>query len=188
MTRSGTCKPCSTGWWTRSLDRLQARFDRRATVLKERRQGEMLAEALYRFVGGEARTIGGDLEQDAVRLAEIETLEIEAIDLAAARDPQRAQAFDPLGVDGVGRRAEGDVMGAAAAGTGTRLIGFNHDMEFGGGTTLAHPIGMHARAIAILCAVFADRSHVHDRRQDSIGRLEVGHAERNRAETADPVS
>ena len=34
---------------------------------------------------GKARTVGRDLEQDAVRLAEIETAEIEAVDLAAVR-------------------------------------------------------------------------------------------------------
>ena len=74
-----------------------------------------LAELLERLVGGEAGAVGGDLEQDAVRLAEIETAEIEAVDLAAVRDAQIRQPLRPGVVFFFVRRAEGDVMHGAGA-------------------------------------------------------------------------
>ena len=73
-------------------ERLQAGLDRLAARFEERRQSELLAERRQRFVGGEARAVGGDLEQDAVGLAEIEAAEIEAVDRPARRQPQRTQA------------------------------------------------------------------------------------------------
>ena len=74
-----------------------------AARLQERRQRQRLAERVQRLVGGEAGAVGGDLEQDAVRLAEIEAAEIEAVDLAAVGD---AQLVEPLG-PGVVLRASG---------------------------------------------------------------------------------
>ena len=63
-------------------DRLQPGLDLRAARLQERRQRQFLAERLHRLVGRKARAVGGDLEQDAVGLAEIQAAEIEAVDLA----------------------------------------------------------------------------------------------------------
>ena len=62
---------------------------------EERRQHQLLAELVHRLVGREARAVGRDLEQDAVRLAEIEAAEIEAVDLAAVRNAQLAAAARP---------------------------------------------------------------------------------------------
>src|SRR3954452_7902230 len=45
-------------------ERLQSALDLGAPRLEERRQREALAEPVQRLVGGEARTVGGDLEQD----------------------------------------------------------------------------------------------------------------------------
>ncbi len=60
-----------------------------------------------------ARTVRCDLEQNAVRLAEIKRLEIKAIDLAAVRHFQVDQAPGPFVIFGAVRRASGDVMHAA---------------------------------------------------------------------------
>ena len=67
----------------------RARLDRRAPALEEGRQRQPLAERLQRLVDGEAGAVGGDLEEDAVRLAEVERAEVVAVDLAAraARRP-----------------------------------------------------------------------------------------------------
>src|SRR5258708_7372639 len=64
-----------------SPDRLQSRLDRGPPWLEKRRQREFLAERVHRLVAGKARAVGCDLEQDAVRLAEIEAAEIEPVDL-----------------------------------------------------------------------------------------------------------
>ena len=61
-------------------DRLQAGFDLGAVGLEEGRQRESLAEVRRVLVGGEAGAVGGDLEEDAARLAEVERLEVVAVD------------------------------------------------------------------------------------------------------------
>src|SRR4051812_27341370 len=66
-----------------SPQRLQSRFDFGAARLQEWRQRQFFAERLHRLVGGEAGPAGGDLKQDAVRLAEIKAAKIKALDLAA---------------------------------------------------------------------------------------------------------
>src|ERR1043166_872054 len=63
-----------------SVQRLQSGLDLGAPRLEERRQRQFLAEALHRLVRCKARTVGGDLEQDAVRLAKIQAAEIEPVD------------------------------------------------------------------------------------------------------------
>src|SRR6266851_3650060 len=114
-----------------SFKRLQSRFDLRAARLEERRQSEFLAELLHRLVAGKAGTVGGDLEQDAVRLAEIEAAEIEAVDLAAVGDAQLVEPRGPGMILRLVRRAEGDVMHAAGAlARGRQVLAFDH-MQFG---------------------------------------------------------
>src|ERR1700704_6684527 len=66
-----------------SPERLQPGFDCGAARFQKRRQPQFLAERFHRLVGGEAGPVGGDLEQDAVRLAEIKAAKIETVDLAA---------------------------------------------------------------------------------------------------------
>src|SRR4051812_29348448 len=92
----------------RISQRLQPGLDLRAPRLQERRQRQPLAELFQRLVGGEARPVGRDLEQDAVRLAEIETAEIVAVDLAAVRDVHGGEPLRPAVVLCLVGCAEGD--------------------------------------------------------------------------------
>ena len=78
-----------------ALKRLQPGLDLGSARFQERRQRELLAERLHRLVGGKAGAVGGDLEQDAVRLAEIKTAEIEPVDLAAVADAKFVQPLRP---------------------------------------------------------------------------------------------
>ena len=94
------------------------------------------------FVGGEARAVGGDLEQDAVRLAEIEAAEIEAIDLAAVRHAQGVRAAPPRRRTRLVRRAERDVVHAAGALLGRRQAGLDRDVQLGRRAALAHLVDM----------------------------------------------
>src|SRR5204862_3540686 len=55
-------------------------LDRRAQVLVVGRKRELLAEVLERLVDREAGADGRDLEQHAARLAEVDRLEVEAVD------------------------------------------------------------------------------------------------------------
>src|ERR1700710_3085761 len=103
--RTCTCLP----------QRLQPGFDFGAARLEERRQRELFAKRLHRFVGGETRAVGGDLEQDAVRLAKIQAAEIEPVDGAAVADAEFVEPLQPSVVLRVIRRAEGDVMHAAGS-------------------------------------------------------------------------
>jgi hypothetical protein len=56
----------------RRLQRLQASLDFRPSRYQERRQHQAYAQLIERLVDRKAGTVGGNLEQDAVRLAEIE--------------------------------------------------------------------------------------------------------------------
>ena len=58
---------------------------------------------LERFIRSEARSIAGDLEQYAVRLAEIEAAEIEAIDRPTGRNALLPQTIGPAVIVRIGR-------------------------------------------------------------------------------------
>src|SRR5215213_9494192 len=64
----------------RRFERWQGRFDLAPVWLEPRRQHELLAQMLERFVSGEARTFRRQLEQHSPRLEEIDRLEPEAVD------------------------------------------------------------------------------------------------------------
>src|SRR3712207_4713381 len=123
-------------------ERLQPRLDGGPARLQERRQGEALAEGLEGLVGGEARPVGGDLEQDAVRLAEIEAAEIVAVDGAAVRHPE---APEPLRAGPVGllvRGPERDVVDPAGAGLGGRQVGLDPHLQLRRRAALRHGVDM----------------------------------------------
>src|SRR5436190_16764228 len=83
--------PRSLSAWVRQ--RGEEGLDLGPEMLEIRRQGELLAEVLERLVGGEAGADRGDLEQHAARLAEVDRLEVEAVD---DRRRPGAGACDPL--------------------------------------------------------------------------------------------
>src|ERR687891_1619187 len=62
------------------LERPHRGLDLRPAVLEERRDRELLAERLERLVDREAGRAGGDLEQHAARLAEVDRAEVVAVD------------------------------------------------------------------------------------------------------------
>src|SRR3954466_10213266 len=72
-----------------SINRLQIRHDLLSLRLEERRQHHLLAERCLILVHPEARSVGGDLEQDPIRLAEVEAAEPVPVHLAAVRDAKR---------------------------------------------------------------------------------------------------
>ena len=75
----------------REVDRRQDRLDLGAMGLVLRRQLELFAESLDRLVDCEARRIGGELEQNAARLAKVYGMEVIAID---HRRRMEAGSFD----------------------------------------------------------------------------------------------
>src|SRR5204862_5472642 len=91
----------------------------RAQVLEVGRQREPLAEVLDRFVGREAGADRRDLEEDAARLAEVDRLEVEAVDDRRHVRPRGRDALAP-GLVLLRRRGPGDVVhGARTANAGT---------------------------------------------------------------------
>src|SRR3954453_4069360 len=64
----------------RVRERCEDLLDLRAVLLVVRRERERLTERLERLVGGEAGADRRDLEQHAARLAEVDRLEVEAVD------------------------------------------------------------------------------------------------------------
>ena len=95
------------------IERLQPRFDLRAARFQKWRQRQFFAERCQRLVGGEAGAVGGDLEQDAVGLAEIETSKIEPVDLAGVGNAEFVQPLRPGVILLVVRRAERNVCQAS---------------------------------------------------------------------------
>src|SRR6185295_14242386 len=93
-------------------------------MLEVGRQRQSFTKVVGRLVGREARPDRGDLEQHAARLAEVDRLEVEAVD---DRRYVRASGGDPLapGLVLVQRRRPGDVVhraGAADARVLRRLV------------------------------------------------------------------
>src|SRR6516225_7003395 len=136
--------------------RRQPRFDLGAAILEEGRQRQALAELVERLVGSETGPIGGDLEEDAVRLAKIETLKVEPIYLAAVGDAHFAKPPRPGVVFLLVRRAEGDVVDGAGALDRGGEIGLDRNMEFGGRPAIAHLVDMDDALAPIYRSVLAD--------------------------------
>src|SRR5260370_985800 len=76
-------------------DRPQHRFNLRRARFEQRRQRQFFADRFHRLVGGKARPVGRDLEQDAVRLAEIQAAKIKPVDLARVADAEFIQPLRP---------------------------------------------------------------------------------------------
>src|SRR3954463_12857490 len=77
------------------VDRLQSRHDLLASRFEEWWQHDMLSKRCFVLVNGETRAIGRDLEEDAVRLAEVEAAEVVAVHLAAVRNAERVEPVCP---------------------------------------------------------------------------------------------
>src|SRR5450755_243291 len=104
--------------WTLALaktdsKRVQVTFDLFALWLQEWWQGEMLAEVFNVLIGREAWTIGRNLEQHAAGHAEVDRLEVEAIDHRSYAQADLRKVLAPLEVLFRIGRAEGNVMHAA---------------------------------------------------------------------------
>src|SRR5882757_5401839 len=98
-----------------TLQGLQPGLNLLALAFQERRQHQSLAEFVERLVNRETRTVGGDLEQNAVRLAKIQRVKPIAVYLAAVRDAHVFQARSPGVVIRIGR-TECDMVHATGAG------------------------------------------------------------------------
>ena len=91
------------------------RNDRLAIFFKKWRQRNFITQRRRILIDSEAGPIGRDLEQNSVRLAEIKTPEIVAIDLSAVPDAHRIQSIVPLVLLLFSRRPESHVMHSARA-------------------------------------------------------------------------
>src|SRR5213079_2854986 len=109
------------GGLARVRQRRQDRLDLVAQVLERRRQRQALAEVLERLVGREARAERRDLEEDAARLAEVDRLEVEAVDDRRHVRAGLGHALAPRLVF-VGLGGPGHVMNGARA-ADSRLVG-----------------------------------------------------------------
>ena len=163
------------------IKRLQPRLDLGAPALEERRQHQLFPELFHRLVDAEAGAVRGDFEQDAVRLAEIEAAEPEAIHLAAVRHAQLVQPLGPAVIVGV-RRAERHVMHAAGALARGPQIRLHRDVQLRAGAAVAHLVDVHGILGAFGMRIGAHPAHAHQRGQHRVGRLEVRHAQGDRPE------
>src|SRR5437868_12765622 len=80
----------------RSVDWFEASLDLRTPPLQERREHQLLAEGLLVLIDTKAGAVRGDLEQNAVRLAKIETAKPETVHRPAVGNAKRAQTFRPI--------------------------------------------------------------------------------------------
>src|SRR4051794_38256057 len=78
-----------------SVDGLESRDDLLAPGLEEWRQHHLLAKRGLVLIHAEARPLRRNLEQNTVRLAEVEAAEPEAIHLAAVANTERIQPIRP---------------------------------------------------------------------------------------------
>src|SRR5579884_1475545 len=111
--------------------RAEAGLDLGAVRLEEGRQGERLAEVRGVLVGGEAGTVGGDLEEDAAGLAEVDRAEVETVNHRGGTQAGVRQALAPGAVLVVVGGAEGDVVDAADADAAAAQVGALLEVDLG---------------------------------------------------------
>src|SRR5262245_28221734 len=142
-----------------SVDGLEVRRDSCPIRFEERREHELLAERRGVLVDGEPRAVSGDLEEHAIWLAQVETAEPEAVDLAAVGNRELVEARGPGVVVRV-RRAEGDVMHAAGALLADGQVGLYGDVQFRVRATRAHLEDVDVPSRIVGWGVLASLSHV----------------------------
>ncbi len=114
--------------------------------LQEGGQRQPLAQRLHGFVGREARDVGRDLEENAVRLPEVERAEVIALHLAGVRHAEALHTLGPSREAVVVGRAEGDVVHAAGAFAAGRRARLHHHVQLGRGAAGAHLEDVYRRA------------------------------------------
>src|SRR5918995_1024451 len=118
------CPPLTCG------DRLQTGLYGLAARLEERRKREPLTEVVGVLVRGEARTVGGDLEEHPAGLAEVDGTEVEAVYLRRHAKTEAPDPLPPCRVLLIIRRPESDVVNAAPPQARYRRLGSLHDQHF----------------------------------------------------------
>src|SRR4051794_6320925 len=82
----------------RVRQRRELRLDLRAVGLELRRQDHLRPELLQRHVDREAGAVVRDLEEHSARLAEVDRVEVVAVDDPRGRHARRGAGVPPLGV------------------------------------------------------------------------------------------
>jgi len=101
--------------------------------LAPRRQLQPAAEFRQRFVDGEARSVGGDLEQRPVGLAIIDGMEVTAIHDRTDDEPARRERGVILLLAGVIGRAKRDVVHRAQPGASGTQRWVDQQVDIGAG-------------------------------------------------------
>src|SRR5439155_8143322 len=94
-------------------------------------------QVLQRLIRRKAWPVSGDLEEDAVGLAEIEAAEVVAVDRTAVGDAILREALGPSVVLVEVRRAERDMVDAAGAASRRRQVGLDGHVQLGAKSCLA---------------------------------------------------
>src|SRR5579871_3565534 len=100
----------TNGLRLRNVDRLQSRLDLLAVRFEERRQRQFLAERFHRFVSSEAGAVRRNLEQDPVGDAEVNGVEVEAVNELRHAESALRQLLPPGLLFGIVFHAERDMM------------------------------------------------------------------------------
>lgn len=117
------------GYW--SVDRFQVRHNLLAARLEEWRQYDLLPERSLFLVHREARHIRCDLEQDPVRLAEVQSPEVVAVHQTTVRNAERRETLDPRVVLLERGSTERDVMYASNTWINNGEIRLHGDVQLG---------------------------------------------------------
>jgi hypothetical protein len=103
----------------------------------------LFAEGGLVLVYGEAGAVGGDFEEDAVWLTEVEAAEVVTVYQPAVGNPHSGHALDPGAVLLEGWGTEGDVVDAACAKIGSGETGLDGDVEFGRNAAWSHLVDVN---------------------------------------------
>src|SRR5438128_2886937 len=144
------------------------------------RQLQRRAERIGRLVHGEAGLVGGDLEQDAARLAEVDRAEVLALDDRRHVTARLDQHLAPVQLVGVVGRAPRDVVDGADRLLPHRRLRRVEHIEDRGRATRA---GFEARAVALR----RDLAKTHRVGQEVDGGLVRFLGQRDGVEAADLV-
>src|SRR5690349_18872193 len=154
--------------------RAQPGLDLRAVRLQEGWQRQALTQVRWILVGGEAGAVRGDLEEHTARLAEVDRVEVEAVNHRRRAQPGVLEALAPGDLLLIVRRAEGDVMNPADADTPARQVWPLLQMHLGAQAAGAGLVDAHAALRPSLIRrkrVVAGGAEAHRLREDVHGGL-----------------
>ena len=166
-------------------ERLQVGFNLGSTSFEKWWQGEPISEIQNFFVDRESGAVGGQFKENLIGFAEIETLEIVAINFSAIGYAEVPEPADPGAIVLLIWNTERDMVNTARSRPVGREIRAHPEVQFRGSASCSHFVDLDAEFRFLGIGIFQGRTHAQNLRQQTPRGLRLWNGEGGGSESSD---